>query len=75
MLGYTEIDSAFERPVYLGKFYDHTTVSANNVAQMSPCFLEADGKLYMFTNIGPRLHQKIALAVADANSDRERDDR
>ena len=63
----SEIDAAFERPTYLGLFYDHTTVSPDNVAQMSPCFLEENGKVYMFTNIGPRLHQKIALAVAETN--------
>jgi hypothetical protein len=62
----SEIDSAFERPRYLGLFYDHTTASPNNVAQMSPCFLEADSKIYMFTNIGPRLNQKIALAMAES---------
>jgi hypothetical protein len=37
----TEIDPAFERPKQLGVFYDHTTASPDNVAQMSPCFLEA----------------------------------
>ena len=66
----SEIDPAFERPKLLGLFHEHTTASPDNVAQMSPCFLEANGKIYMFTNIGPRLNQKIALAVADAN-DRE----
>ena len=64
----SEIDPAFERPRYLGLFYDHTTASPDNVAQMSPCFLEADGKIYMFTNIGPRLNQKIALAVAEVDA-------
>lgn len=63
----SEIDRAFERPKCLGLFYDHTTAGPDNVAQMSPCFLEANGKIYMFTNIGPRLNQKIALAVADAD--------
>jgi len=33
---------------------------------MSPCFLEAQGRIYMYTNIGPRLNQKIAVAVAEA---------
>jgi hypothetical protein len=68
----SEIDPAFERPKLLGLFYDHTTAGPDNVAQMSPCFLEADGKIYMFTNIGPRLNQKIALAVAAAD-DRQED--
>ena len=64
----SEIDPAFERPELLGLFYDHTTAGPDNVAQMSPCFVEANGKIYMFTNIGPRLNQKIALAVAEVNS-------
>lgn len=68
----SEIDPAFERPKPLGLFYDHATAGHDNVAQMSPCFLEADGKIYMFTNIGPRLNQKIALAVAAAD-DRQED--
>ncbi|HEY3415820.1 MAG TPA: hypothetical protein VGM23_02955, partial [Armatimonadota bacterium] len=58
----SEIDPAFEHARYIGVFYDHTSVSPENVAQMSPCFLEEGGKLYMFTNIGPRLHQTIAWA-------------
>lgn len=61
----SEIDPAFERPIYRGLFYDHTSASPDNVAQMSPCFLEENGKIYMYTNVGPRLHQKIAVAVAD----------
>ena len=47
-------------------YYDRTSLAPDNVAQMSPCFLEAQGKIYMYTNIGPRLNQKTALAVADA---------
>jgi len=66
----SEIDPAFERPTFLGLFHDHTTAGPNNVAQMSPCFLEAQGKIYMYTNIGPRLNQKIALAVAEADDPR-----
>ena len=62
----SEIDPAFERPKLLGLFHDHTTAGPENVAQMSPCFLEAQGKIYMYTNIGPRLNQKIALAVAES---------
>jgi hypothetical protein len=66
----SEIDPAFERPTYLGLFYDHTTASPDNVAQMSPCFLEAKDKIYLFTNIGQRLNQKIALAVAEVDAGR-----
>jgi len=66
----SEIDPAFEQPTLLGLFHDHTTAGPHNVAQMSPCFLEAQGKIYMYTNIGPRLNQKIALAVAEPDDPR-----
>lgn len=58
-----ETDAAFEHPNYLGKFMERTFVSPTNPAVMSPSFLEDDGRLYLFFNIGPRLQNKIALAV------------
>ena len=61
----SEVDAAFEHTQHLGVFYDRTSVSPDNVAQMSPCFVTEGNRLYLFTNIGPRLNQKIALAVAD----------
>jgi hypothetical protein len=61
----SEVDPAFQHVRYIGIFYDRRSVSPDNVAQMSPCFVEENGKLYLFTNIGPRLHQKIALAIAE----------
>ena len=59
------MDAAFEHTQYLGVFYDRTSFSPDNVAQMSPCFVTEGNRLYLFTNIGPRLNQKIALAIAD----------
>ena len=61
----SEMDAAFERSEHLGVFYDHTSVSPDNVAQMSPCLVTKGSQPYIFTNIGPRLNQKIALTVAD----------
>ena len=61
----SEVDPAFQHVRYIGIFYDRRSVSPDNVAQMSPCIVEEEGKLYLFTNIGPRLHQKIALAIAE----------
>jgi len=61
----SEVDPALEQSKYLGLFYDHASAGPGNVAQMSPCIVEGQGKLYLFTNIGPRLNQKIALATAD----------
>jgi hypothetical protein len=61
----SEVDANLERPAYRGLFYDHASGPPGNVAQMSPCFLLGNGKVYMYTNVGPRLHQKIAVAVAE----------
>ncbi len=60
-----EVDAAFEQTKHLGLFYGRTAVSADNGAVMSPCIIAEGSRLYMFVNIGPRLHNKIALAVAD----------
>jgi hypothetical protein len=60
-----ETDAAFSKVKYLGKFMDHTFVSPDNCAVMSPSFLEAEGRVYLFFNIGPRLKNKIALAIAE----------
>ncbi|MCU0916561.1 MAG: hypothetical protein MUC88_18655 [Planctomycetes bacterium] len=60
-----EVDAAFERTQHLGLFYSRTAVSPANEAVMSPCMVAEGNRLYMFLNIGPRLHNKIALAVAE----------
>lgn len=63
-----ETDAALEQVKPLGKFFERTLVPPNNPGVMSPCFLEDDGRLYMFFNIGPRLRNKIALALAQMES-------
>ena len=60
-----ETDAGFEHVTPLGKLMDHTFVSPTNPAVMSPTFLADHGRLYLFFNIGPRLQNKIALAVAE----------
>ena len=60
-----ETDAAFEKTTPLGKFLDRSIASPSNPAVMSPCFLEEDGRLYLFMNVGPRLRNKIALAVSE----------
>ena len=60
-----EVDPGLEQVTPLGKFFDHRLVSPTNPAVMSPCFLEDRGRLYMYFNIGARLHNRIALAVAE----------
>ncbi len=58
-----ETDAAFAQVRHLGKFMSRTFVSPDNPAVMSPSLLEDDGRLCLFFNIGPRLNNKIALAV------------
>jgi len=60
-----QTDAALEHLKPLGKFFDHTQVSPTNPGAMSPCFIQADGRWYMFFNIGPRLRNKIALAITE----------
>jgi hypothetical protein len=60
-----EMDAALDRSKYVGKFYDHSLVSPTNPGVMSPCFIEDGGRWYMFFNTGARLHNKIALAIAE----------
>lgn len=62
------VDPAFEHVRYIGMFYDRRSASQDNVAQMSPCFLTEGDTIYMYTNIGPRLNQKIALAATKVTS-------
>ena len=59
-----ETDAAFEHVKPLGRFFDHTQVSPANPGVMSPCFIEDDGRWCMFFNVGARLKNKIALAIA-----------
>jgi hypothetical protein len=58
-----ETDAAFEQARHVGKFMDRKFVSPTNPAVMSPSFLKDEGRLYLFFNIGPRLRNKIALAI------------
>ncbi|MEI6647151.1 MAG: hypothetical protein WCP12_14030 [bacterium] len=60
----SEVDPAFEQSKYVGLLYDHKAAGLDNVAQMSANLLKDNGKLYLYVNIGPRLHQKISLAIA-----------
>ena len=58
-----ETDEAFSSVRHLGKFMDRTFVAPDNPAVMSPCLLEEHGQLFVFFNVGPRLKNKIALAI------------
>ena len=60
----SEIDPTFEHSKFVGLLMDHKAAGTWNETAMGPCMIQENGKLYMFYNIGPRLNQKIALAIA-----------
>ena len=60
----SEVDPTFEHSKFVGLLVDHKAAGTWNEAAMSPCMFQENGKLYLYYNIGPRLHQKIALAIA-----------
>lgn len=62
-----EVNPTFDKLSYLGLFHPYYASSTTNISEMSQCFIEDSGKLYMFSNIGARLKQAIALAVAPAH--------
>lgn len=64
----SEVDPSFTESKYVGELFDHTEAGPWNVAMSNPYMIEENGKLYMFVNIGPRLNNKIALAIAPAES-------
>lgn len=60
-----ETDAALEQVKPLGKFLERTVVAPDNPGVMSPCFLEEEGRWWLFLNIGARLRNQIALAVTE----------
>jgi len=63
-----ETDAALEHVKPLGKFLDRTFVAVDNPGVMSPGFIEDEGRWYLFFNIGPRLRNKIALAIGPSQT-------
>jgi hypothetical protein len=59
-----EVNASFTYADPLGKFMAASAFGADNSSLMSPCIFEENGSLYLFANIGPRLKNTIALAVA-----------
>ncbi len=60
-----EIDASFTKTRHLGRLYDRLAVSPDNLRLGDPHPFVEDGQLYLLTDNGPRLHQKISLAVTD----------
>ena len=63
-----EVSPEFDEVKHLGRFYDRRDVSADNQRSSDPCIFEDEGQYYLFTAIGPRLHQNIAFAMCRAES-------
>ena len=59
-----EVNAGFTKADPVGKFMAAAAFGADNPSLMSPCVFEENGALYLFANIGPRLNNTIALAVA-----------
>ena len=60
-----EVSADFSRVTYRGLLMDHTVAGAANFRVNDPCLLRTPDRLYMFLNVGRRLHQSIALAIAE----------
>ncbi|MDR1382789.1 MAG: hypothetical protein LBJ67_02920 [Planctomycetaceae bacterium] len=60
-----ETDVSLEKVQPLGKIFERTAVFPENPAVMSPTLIELEGRLHMYFNIGSRLKNKIAMAVAE----------
>lgn len=58
-----ETDAGFTKTRPLGRFMDASVFGADNAGLMSPCVFEENGVLYLFVNTGPRLGNKISLAI------------
>jgi hypothetical protein len=59
-----EVNAGFTKALPIGKFMEAGVFGAGNPGLMNPCFFEENGSIYLFVNIGPRLNNTIALAVA-----------
>ena len=59
------VSPSFDRVTCLGLLMPHETAGADNARINDPCLLRTREHLYLFVNVGCRLHQRIALAIAD----------
>jgi len=46
-------------------FMHHEVAGLGNARLNDPCLIQTPNRLYLFLNVGRRLRQRIALAVAD----------
>lgn len=59
------VQADFSGAELLDLFMDHTIVGPDNYRINDPCLLQSPERWYLFLNVGHRLHQSIALAVAE----------
>jgi hypothetical protein len=59
------VDAELDRAICLGMLMPHHAAGADNLRICDPCLLQTSEQLYLFINVGRRLQQRIALAVAD----------
>jgi len=62
-----EVSSDLDHATQLGMFMPHDAAGAGNARINDPCLVQTQERLYLFINVGRRLQQRIALAVADAS--------
>jgi hypothetical protein len=59
-----EADAGFTRTEFSEYLLRREAAGPDNLRVSEPCFLEAEGQVYLFHTTGTRLNQKIALATA-----------
>ncbi len=60
----TEVGAAFDRQRFAGTVYRHTAVSESNYRESDPFLVREGNRWYLFTSIGKRLNQSLAVATA-----------
>lgn len=63
-----EVDPEFREVKDRGKLLDHTVAGPTNSRINDPAIVWDGSRVYMFVNVGRRLNQKIALAIADLDA-------
>jgi hypothetical protein len=59
------LSSELDQATCLGMLMPHDAAGDDNARINDPCLLQTSEHLYLFINVGSRLRQRIALAVAD----------
>ena len=60
-----EVDPDLNQVAFCGLFMHHAAAGLGNARLSDPCLIQTANRLFLFLNVGRRLQQRIALAVAD----------